>query len=258
MRLKILLYMFLGMALTACSPVIPPAYYPVLPALPPAWETLLGQPLWRVEWYDADGSLRHAQGDAASLPAMALSPGLVQPVLAHPSWPGMPPGTMRPAGAIFPHDAEDSQLVLSWEGGVEAAFYQALNRAALAAETEGQGKQLRQGAYFDWPRFRALMGGGDLPGGVQEDPWLVDWQSVAEKTVQSGFDRRRIKVQAREELAVAIPSGGPWIGASPFAAPLPWQAGETVRIGVNARADTYASPGGVLRCTRGAWVWLPW
>jgi hypothetical protein len=163
---------------------------------------------------------------------------------------------MRPAGALFPHDAEGSRLVLRWEGGVEAIFYRALNRAAQSAE--GQVNQLRQGVYFDWPRFRALMSVADIPANIREDPWLADWQTMAEKTVRSGFDRRRIKLQDREELLVTIPSDGPWIGASPFTAPLPWKSGDSVRLRVNSEVDTYISPLGALRCTLGAWIWLPY
>jgi hypothetical protein len=168
---------------------------------------------------------------------------------------------MRPAGGILPFDVSGSSLRLSWHGGVEAWFYRELGEA-LTAEAEGRGK--RRPEYFDWPRFRGLFQNDALPEAVLEDPWRADWHSIAVETVKSGFDRRRIKVQPEEELLVSrealggtAASGGPFAGPSPFAGLLFPEPGTGFRFRVTARSDTYVSPGGILRVSKGAWIWNP-
>jgi hypothetical protein len=135
---------------------------------------------------------------------------------------------------------------------VAAWFYWELVRAG-----DGENR-LREPQYFDWPRFRELLDGSALDESIRADPWLADWRNIAIKTVQSGFDRRRIVPQAAEELPVPLPHGGPWIGPSPFGAPVLGEPGEIALFRVTGKVDTYVSPAGLLRCTRNAWIWLPW
>lgn len=251
---------WLGAALTGCAPVLPQSYRPELPALPAAWEEVLGPPWWRIEWWDSAGCFRRVEVEDTP-PALDLAAERTVPVLAYPYWPGrgIRSADMRPSGAVFPFDAEGDRLVFTWEGGVAASFYLALDtaaRAALIADPE-KGMPLRRGETFDWPRFRELLKSGDIHAAIREDPWLADWQSAAERTVKSGFDRRRLVPQKREELSLPVPSGGPWIGSSPFAGILDWKAGETARVGATAGVDAYISPQGILRCTRGVWSWIP-
>jgi hypothetical protein len=175
---------------------------------------------------------------------------------------------MRPAGAILPFDAAGSALQLSWRGGAEAWFYRELAEARTAAGNTGEGNinappfNKRRPEYFDWPRFRELMGNEAIPEAVREDPWLADWHGIAVSTVKSGFDRRRIKVQAGEELLVTRDAlaeftdpEGPFTGSSPFAKPLVPEPGAGFRFRVTAHRDTYVSPGGILRVSRKAWVY---
>jgi hypothetical protein len=99
---------------------------------------------------------------------------------------------------------------------------------------------------------------GDIPPEIRADPWLAGWDEIAALTVQSGFDRRRIKARPREPVTVTIPCPGPWAGASPFAEVRLWEAGETVTVEAAAEADTLVSPGGMLRYNRDGVVWIPW
>ena len=101
------------------------------------------------------------------------------------------------------------------------------------------------------------MKGPDIPEAIRRDPWLADWRSIAESTVRSGFNRQRIKEPAREDLLVTIPQEGPWIGTSPFAEQKDWEAGTSLILKVTDSVDTYIAPGGLLRVSRGAWIWLP-
>jgi hypothetical protein len=259
----------LSLALTACGkPLIPGAYPVILPDLPPSWEELLGPPQWRLEWIDPTGRPRRFEGPPADIPAPDLLQEWVNPVLAYPFWPEREilPGLMRPAGALFPLDVEGSALRLSWEAAPDAWFYQALQAAfgaaaAAAEEAAVMGAAVVEAAvveaaargtsrrpeYFDWPRFRELRQGPDIPPEIREDPWLADWKAVAVQTVQSGFDRRRIRLPEPAELWVRLPGDGPWVGNSPFAAARPWAAGERVNLEAVAGIRAYLSPGGILR-----------
>jgi hypothetical protein len=249
----------------ACrDPVIPQSYRLILPAVPPAWEEILGPPRWRVEWFGPDGRLRYGEGPAAALPETDLLVEWASPVLAYPFWPdrGLAPGYMRPAGAIAPFDVQDGSLRLTWEAGPEAWFYRALASAPAALTASGNGLSEaaagRHPGRFDWPRFRDLLRNGSIPREVQDDPWLAEWDAVAEKTVQSGFDRRRIKARSRAPLTVIVPWPGPWAGSSPFAEVRLWEAGETVTVEASEETDTLVSPGGMLRYGLNGTIRIPW
>jgi len=156
---------------------------------------------------------------------------------------------MRPAGALFPWDATGSRLKLSWAGGVDAFFWKelaAVERVTTAAEG-------RLPWYFDWPRFRELFAGDVLSEAIREDPWLANWRDISQRTVQSGFDRRRIAARAFTELA--IPDlGGYWINSSPFAEPLEAKPGGPLIVNAANVPDTWVSSGAVLKCSTAGWV----
>jgi hypothetical protein len=175
---------------------------------------------------------------------------------------------MRPAGAIFPFDVRSGRLQLSWRAGAEAWFYRELaaarNAALGAAEAEAGGAanakaafDKRRPEYFDWPRFRSLMAGDSVPAAVRDDPWRVDWRNVAARTVQSGFDRRRIVEQAAGELTAPRTAlgEGPFAGPSPFARPLLPAPDKGYSFAVTSRADTYVSAEGILRVSGKVWVY---
>jgi hypothetical protein len=231
-----------------------PLYQVEFPALPPAWQEILGPPHWRVTWIGLEGTWETGETHQDGLPVRVLSEWTT-PVIAYPYWPerGVVPDILRPSGALFPFDCENDRIRLSWRGGVEALVYREL---AAHAESSRQGTP-RLPHYFNWPRFRALLEGPKLPEEVRQDLWSADWQGICRKITQSGFDQRRIVPQPREELRVPVRSGGTWIGTSPFGEPVYQEAGTVLQLLVSGNGDTYLSSKGMLRCTQEAWMWIP-
>ena len=224
-----------------------------LPELPDAWRSMLGSPHWRIEWFDGEGRKRSAVLAGGAGLDVSVPGTFANPVLALPFWPekGIDHGVFRPAGAIFPFDVSGGRLVLSWRGGIDAAMFLELARAAGSAENAAP-HPTRLPWNFNWPRFRLLFEDPALNADVRADPWLVDWPGVAARTVQSGFDRRRLVPEA--VVALELPLGhGPWIGTSPFAAPLVFAA--TPVFPVRPGADTWVSAEGLLRANTEAWIW---
>jgi len=231
-----------------------PGYVLELPELPYTWESMLGSPRWRVEWFDGEGRRQTAEVSGKARPKISLPGTLANPVLALPFWPekGIAPGIFRPAGAIFPFDVSGNRLALSWQGGVDAAFFLELARAANGGLPPGGTAALRLPWNFNWPRFRRLFDDPALNEEIRADPWLADWPGIAERTAQSGFDRRRLVPAAA--VALEIPLGtGPWVGTSPFAAPLVFE-GRPV-FPVRPPTDTWVSAEGFLRVSADAWIW---
>ena len=201
------------------SRINPSAHRLLLPDLPPEWAEILGPAQWRIEWIDSGGTYRTMETDYAGAPELDVLSGWANPVLAYPFWPdrGLLPGMMRPAGALYPFDVRDGELCLSWRGGVDALVYREM---AAEVSRNGSVNQKRQPPYFDWPRFRELLESTALAGELIADPWRADWRSIAQRTIQSGFDRRRVKAQAVEGLLVTGVPERPFTGPSPFAGPL--------------------------------------
>jgi hypothetical protein len=252
----VLLGLSSGVLLGGCGKVLPGEYRLILPGLPPLWQAILGKPRWRLEWINPAGMAERFEGPEEAIPPLALPEEWPNPVLAYPYWPewDLSPGVLRPAGAIFPFDVESgARLRLSWEAGVEAGFYFELARAAARSTAAA-----RSPDRFNWPRFRALLAGEDIPQQVRADPWLVDWAALAVRTVETGWDRRRVRLPETASLDLVIPHDGPWVGSSPFAAVENWDAGQSVTLEAGGNIDTYLSSGGMLRYGRGAWMWIPW
>ena len=227
-----------------------------LPELPAGWEDVLGDPHWRLEWFDADG-----RKQAATLTGRGMEiqvPGtFANPVLATPFWPkkGIEPGVFRPAGAIFPFDVSGKKLDLSWQGGVDATLFVELAAAANSSIAPSASADLRLPWNFNWPRFRRLFLDANINAEVIADPWLADWTMIAEKTVRSGFDRRRLVPEARADIELPLDSG-PWLGTSPFAAPLLFDGVPTFAIRTAAgQSDTWVCAEGILRAGAGTWIW---
>jgi len=231
-----------------------------LPELPPAWKSAMGEASWRIQWFDGDGRKRTATLSGNDRAEVVLPGAFANPVVALPFWPkkGIAPGTFRPAGAIFPFDVSGGRLVLSWHGGVDATFFLELIQAANEIFAEGEGAASNQAALrlpwnFDWPRFRRLFSDASLNAEIRADPWLANWRGIADRTMRSGFDRRRIVPEARSALELPLGSGF-WIGTSPFAAPLFFE-GKPV-FPVRPAADTWVSADGALRASAEAWIWV--
>ena len=241
--------------LAACKdgPILS-SYRMVLPELPRHWEEILGAAHWRLEWVGAGGSwMEEDVPPGREAPELSPVPEWTTAVLAWPYWPArdLKAGMMRPAGALFPWDSSGGELTLGWRGGVEALFWKELAIADRStAASEG-----RLPWYFDWPRFRELLyESGDSGGALFQDPWLPDWKAIAQKTVQSGFDRRRIV--SRNFTEITVPGfGGRWIGSSPFAPPLDVPEGGSLCLNITDRAEIWISSGGILKCSTSGWVW---
>jgi hypothetical protein len=257
------LFLVFFLALGACDKgAIKSEYALDFPPLPAAWQEMMGGARWRLIWTDDRGAARTMETDGEAVISVASE--WATPALAFPYWPGrgILPGEMRPAGAIFPFDVRGGRLQLSWRAGAEAWFYRELAAARNAALAEagaddGAALDKRRPEYFDWPRFRSLMDSDTVPAAVRDDPWKADWRDVAIRTVQSGFDRRRIIGQATEELVApgSELGGGPFVGPSPFARPLRPEPGLGYRFAVTRRSDTYVSSGGILRVSGKNWIY---
>ena len=222
-------------------------YLLVLPKLPDSWETILGSPHWQLEWINDTGNkeTRIVQDNQE----ITLPQTWASAVAALPFWPekNIGPGLFKPAGAIFPHDVSGKTLILSWQGGVDAFLF------GEFAKIAGESAASRMPWNFNWPRFRLLFDDPALNAEVRADPWLADWSSIAERTVQSGFDRRRLVPEDRSSLSIPV-APGPWISTSPFAAPLFFEG--TPIFPVKTAADTWVSAEGLLRCNSETWIFI--
>jgi hypothetical protein len=235
------------------------------PSLPPAWTELLGSPRWILRYYDRSGAEAHLEtgGDTAEL---SLPPARVSPVLAWPYWPQrrLNPGDFRPAGAVLPYDirfpggeSAPGRIALSWQGGVDAWFFEALNRAA-AEQPAGGAEERRRGEQFDWPAFRALCADPAVLGELRQDPWLADWEAIAEQTLRSGFRAQRLKAVETSPLDIPVPPGS-WISPSPLAPPVMAGTGTAVfEVPGGSAVHAWYSAGGILHCAATTWILLPW
>jgi len=254
-----------ALGLSCCDSGIMGSRYTIkLPEIPAAWEAFPGQPAWRIEWQDTQGRRQTFEIRGAESMEIILPITFASAVVAWPYWPelSLNPGVFRPAGGIFPFDASDGTLALSWRGGVDAVFYRELGTAA--AETTGQQSgNLRLPWNFDWPRFRELYDDPSVNAEFRADPWLADWPGIAARVWQSGFDKRRLIPQPSQELRVTA-TPGPWIGTSPFAAPLFFDDTATFPVSVPETAQasypihTWISADGLIRCNAETYIFIRW
>jgi hypothetical protein len=270
------LYGFLlaGILLASCAePIVAPAYRVTFPEPPTAWTDALGPPSWELFWVDGRGYLQSARCQEGAEPRIELEQERAVPLLARPFWPavvsaggqadeGIQSGVMKSAGAVFPFDAADGLIRLSWEGGICAEFYLALARARLASK-KGAGNgalsaDKRRPEWFDWPRFVSLLESDDIPEEVRKDPWLVDWSAAAAKTIESGWNSKRIKAAEYTPLAVEIPADGLWFGTSPFAPARFRKTGETVELPAREIPEYLLSSAGYLKYTKSDCLWHEW
>jgi hypothetical protein len=254
--------------LTGCTDRFPSSYILELPKAPESWVSLLGEPCWRVEWVDPDGRKQMADihsKSGSSQPGLEIELPVTwaNPVIAWPYWPGhnLIPGLFKPAGALFPYDVDGNCLRLSWEAGVDAVFYWELIIAQhlknLDAGQANEDNHSRIAANFNWPRFRELFEEETVNEAVREDPWLVNWRSVAERTVVGTFDRRRLVPEAAKAMTIPVPAGI-WYGTSPFTKPLFIEAGEPSIFSVRPNANVWISAEGILRVSGDTWVFTAW
>jgi hypothetical protein len=246
--------------LSGCGAIFPDGYTLRFPQIPEPWVSILGEPHWRVEWLDPGGEKRSKDIKPGENLKIELPATWASPVTAFPFWSryNLFPGLFMPAGALFPFDVSGEELRLSWKAGVDTVFYWELANA-IASYTGTQNKT-KIPANFDWQRFRELFITDVLSEAVRQDPWLVDWQSVAERTISGNFDRRRLIPQGTTPLAIPVPAVT-WYGTSPFAAPLIFTDISPVfpvRTGSGSGVNVWVSTEGILRVSGKTWVFTPW
>ena len=251
-HLKLITVFALAALFLSCADRFPASYILELPKPPEHWVDLLGEPCWRIEWISSDGifQMTEIQPEANIKAEIPLT--WANPVIASPFWPqhNLYPGYFRPAGAIFPFDAEGNRLKLTWEGGVDSVFYKELTIA-------NEENLSRIPANFDWPRFRELLKDEAINEAVREDPWLVNWRSVAERTITGNFDRRRLVPEGAVQKNIPVPAGV-WYGTSPFCKPLIFTEGEPPIFPVRPGTNTWFSKEGILRANAEVWIVEIW
>ena len=251
---------FTGFLLHGCGESLTDSRYVLqMPELPQAWEEFLGEPHWQIEWINSEG-----QTEKKTVPAgygktikISIFQTCSNGITAFPYWPekGIGFGIFKPAGAIFPFDifcdsSTGKTLILSWQGGIDANLFREF--AFLAGGLEERSVP-RIPQNFNWPRFRELFNDPALNEEVRFDPWLADWKNIAEKTVLSGFDKRRLVPEARTNMKIPV-SSGPWTGTSPFAGLIYFD--EIPLFPVKTATDTWVSAEGILRCNNQTWIFI--
>jgi hypothetical protein len=245
--------LFLVAGLTACDGIAGRSYRLVLPDLPPAWQALLGDAHWSVEWIDDTGMVQTAELSPLQRDfGVTVVNDASSPILACPYWPErrLRPGDMKPAGALFPWDVRDGAIVLSWRGGVDAFFWRGLSRA---------GNDKREAVSFNWKRWREAWNDGSFPPAAVLDPWRCDWESIAAKIAASGFDKRRIIVV---NYPLLLLSGeiwqGTWYGPSPFDTGTSAAPGEPLLLPLVPPAATVFGDAGLVRYSAEGVLLCPW
>ncbi|MDR0465685.1 MAG: hypothetical protein LBG94_11315 [Treponema sp.] len=244
----IIIFLQFNCLFISCQDINPSGYILELPKAPDSWVSLLGDPCWRIEWISSDNKKQIANIPPHGSLEIEIPATWANPVTAWPYWPGqnLIPGFFKPAGAIFPFDAKDSHLYLSWEAGPDTIFYWELLNA-------NEDKNSRVPANFDWPRFRELFNTDKLKEEVREDPWLINWRSVAEKTVSGNFDTRRLVPEVVVKINIPITSSL-WYGTSPFTKPLSFKEGEPSIFPIRPGINVWISDDGILRVDGKTWV----
>jgi len=254
---RLMCLLIVSLYFTGCGDIFSSRYFLTLPQAPEPWIYLMDEPNWRLEWLDKGGQRQIADILPGQNIEIEFPVTWTNPVTAWPYWPAynLPPGLFKPAGALFPFDVSGEYLRLSWEAGPDTVFYWEL---ALAYKYD----DVKIPANFDWSRFRELFKGEILNEAVREDPWLIGWRSVAERTVDSNFDRRRLVPQAVESVVIPLDllqkANGPWFGGSPFAEPLFFVDVDSAVFPVRSGVNVWISAGGILRCTNQTWVFTAW
>ena len=253
-----------ALLLVCCTERFPSGYTLELPETPAAWGSLLGEPHWHVEWIAPSGRKKAADFPPASKKRIEAEIPVTwaNPVTAWPWWPehNLIAYIFKPCGALFPYDVSGKKsdvLRLSWEAGPDAIFYQelaiAFNKSALSSS------ESKTPDKFDWPRFRELFQSDALSEAVREDPWAVNWRSVAEKTITANFDRRRIVAETAVLKPFPVPAGI-WYGTSPFSKPLIIEDGEPAVFPVltSSGINIWVSAEGILRVNGNTWRFTAW
>jgi len=257
--LHALLMLAMTLALVNCADRFPSCYTLELPELPQSWISILGQPHWRLEWVDPGGQRQIKDFPPGGFSGIEIEIPVTwtNPITAWPYWPShnLPPNIFKPCGALFPFDVSNSNkssnhIILSWEAGPNVIFYWELAHASNRKESIDT---IKIPANFDWLRFRELFRSNVLSEAVIKDPWLVNWSNLAERTIESNFDRRRIVSEAADPRHFPVPAGT-WYGVSPFAEPLIFTEDMQTVFPVRSGLNVWVFEEGILRVNGNTWV----
>jgi hypothetical protein len=212
-----------------------------------------------VEWIEPGGQKKMANIPPHSTLEIELPATWTNPVTAWPYWPdrNLIPGFFKPAGALFPFDVAGSRLYLNWEAGPDTVFYWELVAAYYLDSLGSEQNDTKIPANFDWQRFRELIKSEAVNEAVREDLWLINWNTLAERTIANNFDRRRLVPETAKIAELNVPAGL-WHGTSPFAKPLFFAEGETPVFPVRSGINVWVSSEGVLRVNGETWVFTAW
>jgi hypothetical protein len=230
------------------NPVIYSQYEVILPEIPSDWQTVLGDPVWRLEWVDESGNWQEITAQQNKSLSLEIINTKINPIIAYPYWPekNIHPKTFFPAGALFPLDTQNDAISLDWLGGVDAQLFLYLSKY----NTE----MLRRPEHFDWQRFRGLLRMEIENEEIKANPWIVDWEAAAQRIAQSGFRSSYIREREYTEIEVSIPESALWISPSPFEEGKHWQEGERILLKAAKSPSRYVSAKGTLVFTEKAWA----
>jgi hypothetical protein len=237
---------------TGCeNPLMYSQYQVILPEIPPDWESVLGKPVWQIEWVDANGNWQKIEAAENHAFSFETCNTKINPVIAYPYWPGknISAKTFYPAGAMFPLDVRDDAINLDWQAGIDAQLFVYLSKY--------NNDEARVPEQFDWQRFRALLRSGIEDAEIIANPWIVDWEEAAQKIAASGFRSSYIKQRDFAEINVTIPESGLWISPSPFESGKNWEAGETILLNAAKSPSRYISAKGSIIFTEKTWDYFP-
>ncbi len=239
-------------SVSACrNPVMYSRYEVILPEIPSDWQTVLGKPVWQVEWIDAKGNWQRIDAEESRIFSLEIYNTGINPVIAYPYWPGrnIYPGFFSPAGALFPLDIRKDTVNLDWHGGADAQFYRFLSSFS------GGGN--RSPEQFDWQRFRSLLRKKIDDPEINANPWNIDWEKAAEKVINSGFRESYIVPRKYSDISVTIPEEGLWISPSPFIQGHYWETGAKTVLKATESVSRYVSAKGMIVYTDKTWAYFP-
>ncbi len=182
-----------------------------LPEIGNLAEQVWGPITWKLDIISAEGRRQEIiDGGGEHIIVIAASTSTVFFARPHSAGAVQGPSLSLPAGGIYPSSLQGGKIVLDWPGGILAQLF-----VEMTAREHKDGRRAKD---FNWPRFHSLLEEGIGDNSLPEDLWAVDWGLFAQKTLDSGFDRRRIKAEAKTwSLNIgAAGDAGPWLSDSPF------------------------------------------
>ena len=171
----------------------------VLPAPPEHWGRAFSDLGFELVYRDEAGVEHTTDAPGAGTACIRCSRQGNSAILAYPRSVADVSGLLRPAGALFPLDAEDgSTLRLTWEAGPLALLMSLL------------GSLGRDPSLFNAGRLAEYMA-------RQPDPWSLDIRAMAQKIAEGTFSAYDIDLLPCRDVTLDVDTGE-WFFESPFSA----------------------------------------